>query len=1082
MSTIESDFRIKNGIQVAGNAVVAGNTNLQGTNNQVGTITSGTWNATAISRQYGGFGQNTTGLSGYVFFNGAITTASPTIPASAITGTLSSATVSWTQVTSKPTTLSGYGITDNIAIRNADGTLTLAQPQEMNQAVTAQYFFDNNFLNFEPKVGKGNDHIVGITSKFDYSWMEGVGVTIVNEYDEECVYYIASDGSSQPDMFKARKLSTETSWLFDPDAVRPPFLTATEFITAVHGGSNDWLLVTIANTSPSSSTLTLIRTNNLDSPVSWNRTAVPVGTISSNAKMVLAQNRAVDLVAVSGQFVLRIFDTQTWTQLGTDRSLFNFTADIDYTHPTITSVSGISLRHFSPMYVPSTNNLFVVFGIMVTALASGTTGLRFQTFTLSYDIPPSVMSTGVGQVTSLIPNSTHLFFGPSTGQTEATRRYSFDEPTNTVFLVQHNFWNTTNFLFNKTTITRQFDRSADFWWSPTLSFATPDSSPWSKSVRQLMLFPNNMCMFAGVGTSYGGRWMIGEYTLIGTTMSIVPGRWRLFDARPSTAPTSVLDNAVPANFQHITNQQHICVTFDHTDTPLFLFCTGPGQAIHRITIDSATLMVSVTPYNVVGTSPSLPAGYVAAGNWGFDPKRNVFYYAVRKTGEFNSTRVLAFSAGVWTESPLINEHIANSSRSHFHGTAVNVSAINSTTSNILIDQSGDVYVNQTYMGVGDVLQAPYNRLTFDGTAFTVEQGLTNIPAWNNTYVMSFSNEGFTGTRTTTPTVRWVDQTQSIVARTAFITGVNRNIIKRVTGSVGLIAYISAQDVFVAGQWSRLQPTSVTLLPNTINYIYVRRNTNDVRILEVFTSTRRMNNTFSRVLIGDVTTNASDPVSQNVYTVNETTARWPNISEKPTLTLTGAITGSISLVSPNLSLPTTLSTTGVAGGTYTRVTVGTDGRVSSGTNPTTLAGYGITDAVVITNTNTQIASLGVGVAASGTTGEIRATNDVTAFFSSDARLKKNVTPIANALDKVNQIRGVEFDWSDEYIASKGGIDEYFVRRHDVGVIAQEIQQVLPEVVSQRTDGTLAVKYDRIVSLLIEAIKELKQEVETLKAGR
>ena len=135
-----------------------------------------------------------------------------------------------------------------------------------------------------------------------------------------------------------------------------------------------------------------------------------------------------------------------------------------------------------------------------------------------------------------------------------------------------------------------------------------------------------------------------------------------------------------------------------------------------------------------------------------------------------------------------------------------------------------------------------------------------------------------------------------------------------------------------------------------------------------------------------------------------------------------------------------------------------------------------------NGNTQVTSLGVGTAASGTAGEIRATTDVTAFFSSDARLKKNVTPIANALDKVNQIRGVEFDWSDEYIASKGGIDEYFVRRHDVGVIAQEIQQVLPEVVSQRTDGTLAVKYDRIVSLLIEAIKELKQEVETLKAGR
>lgn len=134
MATIDSDFRIKHGIQVAGNAVVAGNTNLQGTNNQVGTITSGTWNATAISRQYGGFGQNTTGLSGYVFFNGAVTTASPTIPASAITGALSSATISWTQVTSKPTTLSGYGITDaatsaSLTTHATDATLHLTTAQ-----------------------------------------------------------------------------------------------------------------------------------------------------------------------------------------------------------------------------------------------------------------------------------------------------------------------------------------------------------------------------------------------------------------------------------------------------------------------------------------------------------------------------------------------------------------------------------------------------------------------------------------------------------------------------------------------------------------------------------------------------------------------------------------------------------------------------------------------------------------------------------------------------------------------------------------------------------------------------------------
>ena len=135
---------------------------------------------------------------------------------------------------------------------------------------------------------------------------------------------------------------------------------------------------------------------------------------------------------------------------------------------------------------------------------------------------------------------------------------------------------------------------------------------------------------------------------------------------------------------------------------------------------------------------------------------------------------------------------------------------------------------------------------------------------------------------------------------------------------------------------------------------------------------------------------------------------------------------------------------------------------------------------LTSADVQTDSLGVGTAASGTTGEIRATEDVTAYYSSDASLKENVTNIENAIEKVKQMRGVEFDWTDEYLDAKGGEDDYFVRKHDVGVIAQEVEQVLPEVVATRENGIKAVKYDRITSLLIEAIKEQQSQIEMLKS--
>lgn len=153
----------------------------------------------------------------------------------------------------------------------------------------------------------------------------------------------------------------------------------------------------------------------------------------------------------------------------------------------------------------------------------------------------------------------------------------------------------------------------------------------------------------------------------------------------------------------------------------------------------------------------------------------------------------------------------------------------------------------------------------------------------------------------------------------------------------------------------------------------------------------------------------------------------------------------------------------------------------------LANSGITFAHNITGTadilktgnNYQINSLGVGTAASGTAGEIRATSEVTAYYSSDETLKENIETITDALSKLKQIRGVVYDWKDSHIKSRGGEDGYFVRKHDTGVIAQDVEKVLPEVVVTREDGTKAVKYEKLAGLIIQSIVELAQQVEEIK---
>ena len=104
------------------------------------------------------------------------------------------------------------------------------------------------------------------------------------------------------------------------------------------------------------------------------------------------------------------------------------------------------------------------------------------------------------------------------------------------------------------------------------------------------------------------------------------------------------------------------------------------------------------------------------------------------------------------------------------------------------------------------------------------------------------------------------------------------------------------------------------------------------------------------------------------------------------------------------------------------------------------------------------------------GSVEVSGDVTAFSTSDERLKNNVTPIGSAIEKINQIGGYEFDWNSN--SEHSG--------HDVGVIAQEIEKVLPEVVVDRDNGYKAVRYDKIVALLINAIKEQQLQIEELKS--
>ena len=283
---------------------------------------------------------------------------------------------------------------------------------------------------------------------------------------------------------------------------------------------------------------------------------------------------------------------------------------------------------------------------------------------------------------------------------------------------------------------------------------------------------------------------------------------------------------------------------------------------------------------------------------------------------------------------------------------------------------------------------------------------------------------------------------------------------------------------------------------------------DVVVTRADTQTITGTKTFNQTIVGSINGNAgSSTVLQNARTINGTsfngsanitTNSW-GTSRTLTIGGTGKSVNGGSNVSwslteigaANRALNLTAGSGLTGGGNLTanrsfavdssvvrtsRTLTAGDGLNGGGT----LAGnrsFAVDSSVVRTNgtsQNVRINSLGVGTNPSGTTGEIRATNNITAFFSDD-RLKTRVGYIENAIDKLNTLTTFYYEPNER--AQKLG---YAKERH-VGLSAQEVEKILPEVIKPAPidEDYLTIQYEKLVPLLIAAIQELNKEIVDLK---
>ena len=393
-------------------------------------------------------------------------------------------------------------------------------------------------------------------------------------------------------------------------------------------------------------------------------------------------------------------------------------------------------------------------------------------------------------------------------------------------------------------------------------------------------------------------------------------------------------------------------------------------------------------------------------------------------------------------------HDANTSNTSFATTQYVKNVLNQPSST-----SGSTYAISTSGNAGTVTNGVYisgdqtigGTKTFSSTIVGNINGnaatVTTIPSLSGdvtssgnalTLVNSGTNTGNFGSGTTVPIIT--------VDAKGRITSVSSTLITGGSAGTGSTTYNRVTTTGTAGQ------TLISSIPHTTGYLQVYLNG-------------------MMLPANDYTSNAS-----NSSIVITSPLRAGDIVDSFAYTTT---------IANNLSPGTTGGSAGVvlyqsAANTTSNTSVGTAGYLltSQGTGQPTW-----TNPVSLnfSTANSQFNTIGVGTAAdSANTGSIRATGTITAGYSDD-QLKTRLGNIDNALDKVMTLSGFYFE------PSQLALDLGYTSSRQVGVSAQEVQKVLPEVVvpAPIDDKYLTVQYDRMIPLLIEAIKELKTEVEVLK---
>lgn len=475
--------------------------------------------------------------------------------------------------------------------------------------------------------------------------------------------------------------------------------------------------------------------------------------------------------------------------------------------------------------------------------------------------------------------------------------------------------------------------------------------------------------------------------------------------------------------------------------------TRSSGAFTTLTSNSATTVTASTASTTTGTGALVVSGGVGVGG-------NIVAGGIQNTPIGNTTRNSgAFTTLTSNGATTLTSNVASTTTgtgalvvtggigSGGQITAVNLVAVattasTSTTTGSIIASGGVGVAGAIF--AGSIQATPIGNTTRSSGAFTTLTANSSVSLTQNTGSTSTT----TGTLIVTGGVG--------ISERLYAGSIQNTPIGTVTRSTGAFTTLTSNAATTFTQNSAATSTTTGTLRVTggvgiSQRLYVG---GGIQASPIGTVTR------SSGAFTSLTANSTTSVTATTASTSTTTGA---------LTVSGGV-GVAGRVTANniVANANTASTSNTTGTIVVTGGIGISGQVSSAT--------------VLTSGNSRARSLGVGTNASGTAGEIRATNNVTAFFSDD-RLKTRLGKIENALDKVDSLNGFYF------VPNETAVSLGYEAKKQVGVSAQEVQAILPEIIAEAPIDSqyMTVYYDKLTPLLIEAIKELRAEINQLKKG-